>query len=134
MIPALDRFRPDLVLVACGFDASAMDPLGRMMLTAAGFGELTRILLAAAARLCDGRVVYGIDTHVEDRCHEGGYSAELVPFCGLHTVEALAGVETAVRDTILQVFPEGFAGQDLQPHQETAIERAAALVVRIGAG
>jgi hypothetical protein len=63
--------------------------------------------------------------------HEGGYAEELVPFCALSIVEALSGIETECRDTILHLFPEGFAYQELQPHQEAAIDRAAALVERI---
>jgi acetoin utilization deacetylase AcuC-like enzyme len=117
VVPALEAFRPDLVIVASGLDASAMDPLGRMMLTPRGYGELTQTLLDAAARLCGGRLV------VE---HEGGYSPELVPFCALEIVEKLSGVTTDCRDTILQAFPEGFAGQELQPHQAAVVARAAA--------
>ncbi len=57
--------------------------------------------------------------------HEGGYSAELVPFCGLAIVERLAGVETEVRDTILQLFPEHMGQRQLQPHEQALIERVA---------
>jgi acetoin utilization deacetylase AcuC-like enzyme len=63
--PALRAFRPELILVSCGFDAAFLDPLGRMLLTAADFGELTRRLRVCAEELCGGRLVY---------CHEGGYS------------------------------------------------------------
>jgi acetoin utilization deacetylase AcuC-like enzyme len=125
VVPALERFRPDLIIVASGFDASAMDPLGRMMLTPGSYGRLTRMLMDAADRLCGGRLV------IE---HEGGYSEELVPFCALAIVEALSGIRTECQDTILQLYPEGMAFQELQPHQEEAIARAAALVERIGAG
>lgn len=116
-MPALERFRPELIIVASGLDASAMDPLGRMMLSPRGYGRLTEIVLDAAERLCDGRVV------VE---HEGGYSAELVPFCGLAIVERLAGVETEVKGTILQEFPEHMGQQALQPHEQALIERVVA--------
>ena len=122
VLPALDAFRPELVIVASGLDANAMDPLGRMMLTPRAYGELTQLLLDAAARLCAGRLV------VE---HEGGYSEELVPFCALAVVEALSGIDTDCRDTVLQLCPEGFAYQDLQSHQEAAVARAAELVGRI---
>jgi acetoin utilization deacetylase AcuC-like enzyme len=123
VLPALDAFGPDLILIASGLDASAMDPLGRMMMTPRGYGKLTRMVLESAGRLCGGRVV------VE---HEGGYSEELAPFCALAIVEALTGIETECRDTILQVYPELMGQQALQPHQEAVIERAAALVARIG--
>jgi acetoin utilization deacetylase AcuC-like enzyme len=118
VIPALERFQPQLILVASGLDASAMDPLGRMMVSPKGYGRLAELLLEAAGRICEGRVVMA---------HEGGYSAELVPFCGLAIVERMAGVETEVRETILQLFPEHMGQQELQPHQQALIDRAAAV-------
>jgi hypothetical protein len=54
-----------------------------------------------------------------------------VPFCALAIVEALTGIDTDCRDTVLQQFPEGMAYQELQPHQAEAIARAAALVARL---
>ena len=119
VLPALDRFRPELIVVASGFDASAMDPLGRMMVTPRGYGEMTRAVVDAAARLCGGRLV---------AAHEGGYSEELVPFCGLATVEAMSGIETACRDSVLQRFPEVMGYHELQAHQDAAIARAEALL------
>jgi acetoin utilization deacetylase AcuC-like enzyme len=118
VVPALERFRPQLILVASGLDASAMDPLGRMMVSPRGYGRMAELLLDAAARLCDGRVVMA---------HEGGYSAELVPFCGLAIVEQMAGVATEVRGSILQEFPEHMGQQELQPHEAALIERVAEL-------
>ena len=112
VVPALDAFGPELIVIASGLDASAMDPLGRMMMTPRGYGELTRMMLDAADRLCSGRLV------VE---HEGGYSEELVPFCALAIVEALSGIDTDCRDTILQLYPEGMGYQELQPHQAEVI-------------
>lgn len=117
VVPALERFRPDLIIVASGLDASAMDPLGRMMVSPDGYARLTRIMLAAAGALCGGRLV------IE---HEGGYSAELVPFCGLAIMEQLSGITTECKDTILQAFPAHMGQQELQPHQEALIQRVAA--------
>ncbi len=114
VVPALERFGPDLIIVASGLDASAMDPLGRMMLSPDGYARLTRFMVDAAASLCDGRLV------VE---HEGGYSAELVPFCGLAIMEQLSGVTTECKETILQTFPAHMGQQELQPHQAALIER-----------
>jgi acetoin utilization deacetylase AcuC-like enzyme len=119
VVPALERFRPELVLVASGFDANAMDPLGRMMVSPDGYGRMARILLDAASRLCDGRVVMA---------HEGGYSAELVPFCGLAVLEEMSGIATEVRGTILQEFPAHMGQQELQPHQDALIARVEELV------
>ena len=117
--PALRRFRPDLVVVASGFDANAFDPLGRMLLTADGFRSMTALLLAAAAEVCEGRVAL---------VHEGGYSEAYVPFCGLAVIEELAGVKTGIEDPYYPLAA-GMGGQSLQSHQAEAIAAAAALPV-----
>jgi acetoin utilization deacetylase AcuC-like enzyme len=121
VIPALQRFRPDLIVVASGFDASGVDPLGRMMMTSGGYRELTRMLLGAAHELCGGRIVM---------THEGGYSEMYVPYCGLAVLEELAGIETHIEDP-WESLMTAWGGQELQPHQSAAIEAAAALVTRI---
>jgi acetoin utilization deacetylase AcuC-like enzyme len=115
VVPALERFRPELIVVACGFDGGALDPLGRMMLAAGAFGELTERLLAAAGRLCDGRLVLS---------HEGGYSAGHVPFCGLATIEALSGLSAGIEDPF--AYLGEIPGRELRSHQEVAIDAAAA--------
>ena len=115
VLPALERFRPELIVVACGFDAGALDPLGRMMLAAGAFGELAERLLAAATSVCDGRLVAS---------HEGGYSAGHVPFCGLATIEALSGLSAGIEDPF--AYLGEIPGQDVQAHQEAAIDAAAA--------
>jgi len=57
ILPALDAFAPDFVLVSSGFDASFQDPLASMMLSSETFGAYARALQAAANRLCHGRLV-----------------------------------------------------------------------------
>jgi acetoin utilization deacetylase AcuC-like enzyme len=89
VLPALARFRPNFILVACGLDASLNEPLGCMNLTSECFALMTERVKQAAARLCDGRLVL---------CHEGGYSSAYVPYCGLAVVECLAGIRTEVLD------------------------------------
>ncbi|NWL47466.1 class II histone deacetylase [Pseudomonas hunanensis] len=89
VLPALERFEPELIIVACGFDANAVDPLARMQLHSDTFRQMTQMLCETAQRLCNGRLVL---------VHEGGYSEAYVPFCGLATLEALSGLRTEVRD------------------------------------
>lgn len=121
VVPALERYRPQLIVVPSGFDANAMDPLGRMLLHSETYREMTRLLMAAAASICDGKLVM---------CHEGGYSTAYVPFCGLAVLEELSGIRTAVEDPFLGFF-QGMPGQLLESHQTTAIDAAAALVQAI---
>jgi acetoin utilization deacetylase AcuC-like enzyme len=122
VIPALRKFRPQLIVVPSGFDAGGSDPLGRMMVHSDGFRRLTRLLMEVADDICDGRLVLS---------HEGGYSATNVPYCGLAVMEELAGIRTAIADPWLPHM-ERWGGQDLQPHQEAAIDRAALALNRIG--
>ncbi len=95
ILPALDHFRPDLIVVACGFDASAVDPLARMLATADTFRQMTLRLGDAARRLCDGRLVL---------VHEGGYSEVYVPFCGHATLEALSGSNITAPDPLAEAL------------------------------
>lgn len=64
-IPALDSFRPDLILISAGFDSRAGDPLGQFQLSDHDFSELTQIMTDVAARHCQDRLVSVL---------EGGYS------------------------------------------------------------
>jgi acetoin utilization deacetylase AcuC-like enzyme len=93
VVPALYQYKPELIVVACGFDANGLDPLARMLLHSESYRWMMERILAAADDLCGGRVV------VE---HEGGYSESYVPFCGHALMEALAGERTAVVDPVLE--------------------------------
>ncbi|UCE87053.1 MAG: histone deacetylase [Deltaproteobacteria bacterium] len=65
LVPIAQRFRPEVVLVSCGFDAHRDDPLASMQLTRSGFEEMTRIVRGLAADVCGGRLVFLL---------EGGYA------------------------------------------------------------
>lgn len=95
VLPALERFRPELIVVASGLDASAVDPLARMLLHSGTYRELTAMMMAAADRLCGGRLC---------AIHEGGYSEAYVPFCGHAIMETLSGVRSEVEDPGLAFF------------------------------
>jgi len=57
LVPALERFGPEAILISCGFDAHRADPLAGMNLTEAGYGAMTELVREAAERLCGGRIV-----------------------------------------------------------------------------
>jgi acetoin utilization deacetylase AcuC-like enzyme len=65
VVPRLDLFQPEVLLISAGFDGHADDPLAQVRLSEAGFEQMTARLVAAADRLCDGRVVSIL---------EGGYN------------------------------------------------------------
>ena len=118
VLPALRAFAPDFIFASAGFDASFLDPLGRMCLTAADFGALTAQLVGAADELCGGRLVLA---------HEGGYSEIYVPFCGVAAIAAMARADAGprARDPFADdVGPPSTTA--LKPHQQEAVTRAAA--------
>ncbi len=67
LLPAAQKFHPDFILISAGFDAHNADPLGGMSMSAAGYGELTRIVMEIAEQCCGGRIVSVL---------EGGYNLE----------------------------------------------------------
>lgn len=95
VLPALEHYRPELIVVASGLDANAVDPLARMLLHSESYRELMTRIMKAAASLCEGRVAV---------VHEGGYAEAYVPFCGLAILETLSGKRTEVVDPELEMF------------------------------
>lgn len=65
LLPALDAFAPELVLISAGFDAHRLDPLASLNLESADYGWVTTRLLELARRHAQGRIVSSL---------EGGYS------------------------------------------------------------
>lgn len=64
ILPKLNEFAPQFILVSAGFDAHWCDPLASAALSLTGYAQLCRRLLQAAAALCDKRILFVL---------EGGY-------------------------------------------------------------
>ena len=64
ILPAIEAFAPELIMISAGFDAHRRDPLAMLELTEDDFGWVTRALLALAQRWAEGRVISVL---------EGGY-------------------------------------------------------------
>jgi acetoin utilization deacetylase AcuC-like enzyme len=80
ILPKIDSFAPELILISAGFDAHRDDPLAQLAFDEGDFNGITKELLTLAARHCRGRVVSTL---------EGGYDlAALAASAGAH-VEAL---------------------------------------------
>ncbi|KAF4663465.1 hypothetical protein FOL47_005732 [Perkinsus chesapeaki] len=69
VIPALASFRPDFILVSCGFDACVNDPLGECYVTPECYGSLTRQLLGSFGEGVPARVALVL---------EGGYNLDSI--------------------------------------------------------
>ena len=96
VIPQIKAFKPDVIVIACGFDAAANDPLGRMLATADTFQMMTRQVMELARDLCGGKLMMA---------HEGGYSETYVPFCGHNVLQEMSGSSIAAPDPFIEVFP-----------------------------
>ncbi len=83
ILPALERFAPELLLISAGFDAHRDDPLGGLDLLADDFGWITGELLKQANPHCQGRVVAVL---------EGGYNLDVLgPSVAAHLRAMMAG-------------------------------------------
>ncbi|MBU1347065.1 MAG: histone deacetylase family protein [Alphaproteobacteria bacterium] len=80
LMPALDLFAPELVIISAGFDAHRRDPLAHQSLEAEDFAWATRAVLEVARRHCGGKVVSSL---------EGGYDLEGLGQSALAHVRAL---------------------------------------------
>jgi acetoin utilization deacetylase AcuC-like enzyme len=107
VIPVIDQYKPDLVLLSAGFDAHERDPLARMRLSTTGYAMLSKSLCEAAERHCHGRLV---------AVTEGGYDLTALKACLESTISILDGASVPSSH-------EAFAGA-------TARSRAAITAVR----
>lgn len=82
LLPAIDVFKPDLILISAGFDSRIDDPLGQFRLTDDDFIALTKLLLESAKTQCQGRLVSIL---------EGGYNIQGLASAVTHHVQTLLG-------------------------------------------
>ena len=83
VLPAVDRFQPDLVIISAGFDAHHRDPLAEINLTEDDFDWATGQLMDRAARFSNNRVVSLL---------EGGYDLQGLAFSvGAHVKRLMKG-------------------------------------------
>lgn len=80
LMPALQAFRPDLILISAGFDAHRRDPLAHQSLEAEDFAWATRAVVEVARSCCGGKVVSSL---------EGGYDLEGLGRSAVAHVQAL---------------------------------------------
>jgi acetoin utilization deacetylase AcuC-like enzyme len=83
ILPALENFRPDLVLLSAGFDAHHRDPLAQINLVGDDFDWITGRLMEVAGKYAANRLVSVL---------EGGYDLEgLAESAGLHIARLMKG-------------------------------------------
>jgi histone deacetylase 6 len=75
VLPVLKDYKPDVILVSCGFDAAENDPLGRMSLTPLGYSYMTYSLL----KVCN-KLIFAL---------EGGYNIDSLSRCSEGIIRTL---------------------------------------------
>jgi acetoin utilization deacetylase AcuC-like enzyme len=84
VIPLLDRFSPEIILVSFGYDAHWLDPLGSIKLSAQAFFIIFSELVDWTNRFCHGKLVIVL---------EGGYNLDAASVCSQAVVAALIGAD-----------------------------------------
>ncbi|MFA5811600.1 MAG: histone deacetylase [bacterium] len=80
IIPEVERFAPEFLLVSSGYDAHVRDPLGGMRVTTDGYRRMMRSLVELADDCCNGRLVVVL---------EGGYDLAALRECTEASLEAM---------------------------------------------
>jgi len=102
IIPSLEKFSPDLILVSAGYDAHWDDPLADLNLSLAGYDWISRKLNQSAEKICSGKIVFFL---------EGGYNLQVLSSGVANSIRALLGIEDS-EDPLGRIS-----------HQEPNIER-----------
>ncbi len=118
--PAIEAFKPDLIVVASGLDANSVDPLSRMLAYSETFKELTQKTMNLAARFAQDRLVL---------VHEGGYAESSVPFCAHAILETLAQEKSNVEDPGLEMWQAWQPSERLVSLQRQLIDEMSSLIL-----
>lgn len=78
----VEAFVPEVIIISAGFDAATEGPMADFLITADGFGILTRMVRDTADRICGGKLISVL---------EGGYDPTTLAACVLRHVEVLGG-------------------------------------------
>lgn len=80
VIPILENYNPELIVLSAGQDSHRNEPISGLELTEEGYGEMTRLMLDCADRFCNGRIVAEL---------EGGYNLESLAVSNYKIISAL---------------------------------------------
>ena len=98
-VPLARIYRPQLILVSCGFDLMTGDPVGSQRVTTAGIAYMTRVLVELAGEFCQGKVLFSL---------EGGYDLDNIRNGVWAVLSELCGASLATE------HPVWLSPQDLQ--------------------
>ena len=84
IIPSLERYNPDIILVSAGYDAHWDDPLADLNLSLSGYNWISRELIKCAERICNSKIVFFL---------EGGYNLRVLSYGVVNTIGGLLGID-----------------------------------------
>ncbi|HSH83152.1 MAG TPA: histone deacetylase [Herpetosiphonaceae bacterium] len=91
ILPAVERFKPELIIVSAGYDSHWADPLAPMNASVSGYARLAQSVYQLAERVCSVRLVCAL---------EGGYDLQALAACVLATLRVLQGHAELVEDPL----------------------------------
>lgn len=115
VLPLGLQYRPQLIIITAGQDASWLDPMAQMMMTMQGYRRISEIMVGLAAEVCDGRLLM---------LQAGGYSAPYVPYCTAAAIEPLLGVDLGIVDLYAGSSELERSQSILTPDTQRALEDA----------
>ena len=111
VVPALQNYQPDAIIIASGYDAGMTDPLGRMMVNSKGFMAMTKMIMDVSETINAPIMM----------THEGGYCVAYTPILAYKTLETLAGSSIDMEDDFVATW-ENLAYSDCQSEQKKIID------------
>ena len=72
ILPKIDEFAPEFIIISAGFDAHVDDPLANIRLSTEFFGWMSSRMMEAADKHCQGKLISML---------EGGYNIDMLPLC-----------------------------------------------------
>ncbi|GMG98411.1 hypothetical protein Nepgr_000251 [Nepenthes gracilis] len=97
VVPAVSKFRPNVIVLVVGLDSSAFDPNGRQCLTMDGYREIGRIVRSLSETHCDGRLL---------AVQEGGYHVTYAAYCLHAMLEGVLNVQRPLLSDPIAYYPE----------------------------
>ncbi|KAJ1384562.1 Ureohydrolase domain superfamily [Sesbania bispinosa] len=97
VVPSIQKFGPDMIVLVIGQDSSAFDPNGRQCLTMDGYREIGRIVKGLATRHSDGRLLI---------VQEGGYHVTYSAYCLHATLEGVLNLPLPLLEDPIAYYPE----------------------------
>ncbi len=87
--PIASQFKPEIIVIAAGYDGHFADPLTGLNLTVSGFSKLTKEVLNLAEEICDGKLLISL---------EGGYELKALSYSVAATLNEMGNLGLNIKD------------------------------------